>query len=41
VVDAPTTPTQVAVDYQPGTTIHPPSGIKARARANLDAIGLL
>jgi len=39
--DIPTTPTQVAVDYQPGTTIHPPSGIKARARANLDAIGLL
>jgi len=38
---APTTPTQVAVDYQPGITIHPPAGIKARARANLDAIGLL
>jgi len=39
--DVPTTPTQVAVDYQPGITIHPPAGIKARARANLDAIGLL
>ncbi len=39
--DVPTTPTQVVVDYQPGITIHPPSGIKARARANLDAIGLL
>jgi len=39
--DVPTTPTQVAVDYRPGITIHPPAGIKARARANLDAIGLL
>ncbi len=35
------TPTQVAVDYRPGTAIHPPSGAKARARANLDAIGLV
>ena len=35
------TPTQVLVDYRPGTTIHPPSGAKARARANLDAIGLV
>ena len=28
----------VARDYRPGTAIHPPSGTKARARANLDAI---
>ncbi len=35
------TPRQVLVDYRPGTAIHPPSGAKARARANLDAIGLV
>ncbi len=27
-----------ARDYRPGTTIHPPTGAKARARANLEAI---
>ncbi len=32
------TPPGTARDYRPGTTIHPPSGIKARARANLAAI---
>jgi len=35
------TPRQVLVDYRPGTAIHPPSGAKARARANLDAIRLV
>ena len=31
----------VATDYRPGTTIHVPSGAKARARANLAAITLV
>jgi len=31
----------VATDYRPGTTIRVPSGAKARARANLAAIGLV
>jgi len=31
----------VVTDYRPGTTIHVPSGAKARARANLAAIGLV
>jgi len=31
----------VATDYRPGTTIHVPSGAKARTRANLAAIGLV
>jgi len=34
-------PPVVATDYRPGTTIHVPSGAKARARANLAAIGLV
>lgn len=39
VEDARTRP--AAEDYRPGTTIHAPSGAKARARANLAAIGLV
>jgi len=31
----------VATDYRPGTTIHVPSGAKARARANIAAITLV
>jgi len=34
-------PPVVATDFRPGTTIRVPSGAKSRARANLEAIGLV